>query len=135
MFWAIIVLPRPLVPTRIRLRASGESPSNDVAFDLGGPGPVEVGHGFELLDLGKAQPPFQTAVGAFGGLGLRQMFQNLARRPALSGFLPGAPVPARRRGPAPHRSQPAPPSTRRSTSLRCAPSAIRTPISAVRRDT
>ena len=62
-----------------------QRPFNDVAFDLGGPGPVVVGHGLKLLDLGEAQPPFQTAVGAFGGFGLRQMFQNLARRPALFG--------------------------------------------------
>ena len=58
---------------------------DDIAFDLGGPGPVEVGHGFELLDAGEAQAPFQTAVGAFGDFGLCQMFQDLARRPALFG--------------------------------------------------
>ena len=90
MFWAIMVLPRPLLPTRIRLRASRQEvqrqcPFDHIAFDLGGPGPVEVGHGLELLDLADAQPPFQTAVGAFGGLGLRQMFQDLARGPALFG--------------------------------------------------
>src|SRR5260370_196030 len=68
MFWAIMVLPRPLLPTRIRLRASGrkvqsQSPFNNVAFDFRGPGPVEIGHRFKLLDLGKAQAPFQPRVG------------------------------------------------------------------------
>jgi hypothetical protein len=69
----------------LREEVQRQSTFNDIAFDLAGPGPVEVGHGLKLLDLGEAQPPFQTAVGAFGSLGLSQMFQNLARRPALFG--------------------------------------------------
>ena len=52
MFWAIIVLPKPLRPTRTRLRASAKKVQrqrafDDLAFDLGGPGPIEVGHGLE----------------------------------------------------------------------------------------
>ena len=90
MFWAIMVLPSPLRADQDQVAGLGEEVQrqrafDDIAFDLGGPRPIEVGHGFELLDLGKAQPPFQAAVGAFGGFGLRQMFQNLARRPALFG--------------------------------------------------
>jgi hypothetical protein len=50
---------------------------NDIAFDPGGPEPIEIGHELKFLDLGEAQPPFQAAVGAFSNLGLRQMFQNL----------------------------------------------------------
>src|SRR5262249_48314417 len=49
------------------------------------PGPVKVGHGLKLFDFGEEQPLLQTAMGAFGGLGLYQMFQNLARGPALFG--------------------------------------------------
>jgi hypothetical protein len=44
---------------------------------------VRVGHGLKFLDLGETQPTFQAAVRALGGLALRQMLQNLARRPAL----------------------------------------------------
>ena len=62
-----------------------QSALNDVAFDLLGPGPVEVGHGLELLNLRHPQPAFQTAMSAFGGLGLRQLLQDLARRPAQFG--------------------------------------------------
>ena len=44
----------------------GESAFDNVALDLGGPGPIEVGHGLKLLDLGDAEPPLQAAVRAFG---------------------------------------------------------------------
>jgi hypothetical protein len=56
---------------------------NDVALNLGGPGPTEVRHGFELIDLGEAQAPFQSAVSTFVGFGLHHVFENLARRPPL----------------------------------------------------
>jgi hypothetical protein len=68
-----------------REKVQRQSSFHHVAFDVGGPAPIKVGHGFKLLDLGEAQASFQAAVGAFGGFGLRQMFQNLARRPALFG--------------------------------------------------
>ena len=55
---------------------------DDIAFDLGGPGPVEIGHGLEALDAGEAQAPFQAAAGAFGDFGLGQLFEDLVRRPA-----------------------------------------------------
>lgn len=77
------------MPTKVKVRASERNPTSgpfhDVAFDLGGPGPAEVSHRPNLLDLGKAQAPFQIAMGVLGTLGLTQMFQNLVRRPALFG--------------------------------------------------
>ena len=60
-------------------------PFDDIAFDARGPGPVEVGHGLELLDLGGAQAALETAVSALGNFDLRQMIEQLARRPALLG--------------------------------------------------
>jgi hypothetical protein len=65
---------------------------NDIAFDLGGPGPIEIGHGLKLLDLRKAQPPFQTAVGAIGNLGLRQMIRHARPAPTLAVLLLPVPV-------------------------------------------
>ena len=55
---------------------------DDVAFDLGGPGPIEIGHGFEAFDAAEAQAPLQAAAGAFGDFGLGQLFEDLMRRPA-----------------------------------------------------
>ena len=62
-----------------------EGAFDNVAFDLGGPGPIEVGHGLELLDADDAQAALQAAVRALGGFGLRQLFQHLARGPARFG--------------------------------------------------
>ena len=50
---------------------------DDIAFDLGGPGPIEVGHGLESLDAADPQPPFQTAARAFGGFSLGEFFEDL----------------------------------------------------------
>ena len=61
------------------------APLDDIAFDVRGPGPFEVGHGFELLDLGGAQAALEAAVGTLGDFDLRQLFQQLTRRPALLG--------------------------------------------------
>ena len=62
-----------------------QSALDDVAFDLGGPGPIEVGHGFESLDAGRPQSPFQTAARAFGGFCLGELFEDLMRGPASLG--------------------------------------------------
>lgn len=50
---------------------------DEVAFDLGGPSPIEVGHGLEVLDTAKPQPPLQTAPRTFGHLGSGYFFQQL----------------------------------------------------------
>ena len=50
---------------------------DDVAFDLGGPGPIEVGHGLESLDAADPQPAFQAAARAFGGFCLGDFFEDL----------------------------------------------------------
>ena len=50
---------------------------DDVAFDLGGPGPIEVGHGLESLDAADPQPPLQAAARAFGGFCLGEFFEDL----------------------------------------------------------
>ncbi len=34
---------------------------DDIAFDFGGPGPIEVGNGLEALDAADAQTPLQAA--------------------------------------------------------------------------
>jgi len=49
------------------------------------PRPFEVGYGLELLDLSRAQAALKTAVSALGDFDLRQLFEQLARRPALPG--------------------------------------------------
>jgi hypothetical protein len=50
-----------------------ERPLDDIAFDALGPGPFEVGHGLEPLDLGGAQAAFKTAVCALGSLDARHL--------------------------------------------------------------
>ena len=60
-------------------------PFDDIAFDARGPGPVEVSQGLELFDLGGAQAALETAVSALGNFDLRQMLEQLARRPAQLG--------------------------------------------------
>src|SRR6516225_4699685 len=65
-----------------REEVQSERALDDVAFDLGGPVPLEVGHWLELLDAGEAQAPFQAAPRVLVDFGLRQVFQHLARRPA-----------------------------------------------------
>ena len=82
MFWAIIVLPKPLRPTRTRLRASRKKVQrqralDDVAFDLGGPGPIEVGHGLEAFDAADPQAALQAAARAFGDFRFDQLFEDL----------------------------------------------------------
>ena len=62
-----------------------QSPFDNIPFDLGGPGPFEVGHGFESLDAGQTLTPFQTAARAFGDFRQRELFQDLVRRPASFG--------------------------------------------------
>jgi hypothetical protein len=62
-----------------------QSSFNDITFDFGGPGPFEVGDGFESLDAGQAQPPFQTAARALGDFRLSELFEDLERRPASFG--------------------------------------------------
>ena len=37
---------------------------DDIAFDLGGPRPIEVGHGLESLNAAYPQPPLQAAARA-----------------------------------------------------------------------
>ena len=59
-----------------------QSALDHLAFDLGGPGPIEVGHGLEAFDAADAQTALQAAARAFGGLGLHQLFQDLASGPA-----------------------------------------------------
>ena len=62
-----------------------QSALDDVAFDLGGPGPFEVGDGFESLDAGQTQPPFQTAARTLGDFRQSELFEDLVRRPASFG--------------------------------------------------
>ena len=50
---------------------------NEVAFDLGGPGPIEVGHRFEALNAAETQSPLQAAARTFGGFGLGEFFEDL----------------------------------------------------------
>src|SRR5450755_4099361 len=50
---------------------------DDIAFNLGGPRPIEVGHGLESLDAADPQPPLQTAARALGGFCLGEFFENL----------------------------------------------------------
>src|SRR5882762_6535424 len=50
---------------------------DDIAFDLGGPGPIEVGDGLEALDATDPQTPLQTSARAFGGFRLGEFFENL----------------------------------------------------------
>ena len=54
-----------------------QSALDDIAFDLGGPGPIEVGHGLESLDAAEPQAPLQAAARAFGDFGLGQLFEDL----------------------------------------------------------
>jgi len=63
----------------------GERPLDDITFDTRRPGPFEVGHGFELLDLGGAQAALKATVRALGDFDLRQMIEQLTWRPALPG--------------------------------------------------
>ena len=65
----------------MRLRASRKKVQrqrafDDVAFDLGGPGPIEVGHGLEALDAAEAQTPLQAAARAFGGFCLGELLRG-----------------------------------------------------------
>jgi hypothetical protein len=104
MFCAIMVLPRPFHPRKQKTACRGprvrsdeneiarfgeqvqrQRPLDDIALDARGPGPVEVGHQLEPADLGGAQTAFEAAVRAFGDFDLRQLFEQLARRPALLG--------------------------------------------------
>ena len=55
---------------------------DDIAFDLGGPGPIEVDHGLESLDATDPQPPLQAAARAFGSFCLDEFFEDLMRGPA-----------------------------------------------------
>ena len=55
---------------------------DDVAFDLGGPGPIEVCHGLEALDAADAQAPLQAPARTFGGLCLGEFFEDLMGRAA-----------------------------------------------------
>jgi len=59
-----------------------ERPFHDITVDPGGPGPIEIRHELEVFDAGVTEPPLQAAARAFGVLSLRQLFENLARRPA-----------------------------------------------------
>src|SRR6266568_7387301 len=50
---------------------------DDVAFDLGWPGPIEVGHGLESFDAADPEPALQAATRAFGGFCLGEFFEDL----------------------------------------------------------
>jgi hypothetical protein len=50
---------------------------DDIAFDLGGPGLVEVGHGFESLDATDSQTALQAAARAFRGFRQGEFFEDL----------------------------------------------------------
>ena len=75
-----------------------QSAFDDIAFDLGGPGPIEVGHGLEAFDAADAQAPFQTAARAFGGFCLRELFEDLRAGPAGFGGARQEVVQLRRHG-------------------------------------
>ena len=80
-------MPKPLRPTRMRLRVSPKKIQrqrafDDVAFDLGGPGPIEVGHGLEAFDAADPQAALQAAARAFGGFCLGEFFEDLMSGPA-----------------------------------------------------
>src|SRR5580692_12201875 len=66
-------------------KLQGQRALDDVAFDLGGPGPIEVGHGLESLDAADPQAPLQAAARAFGSFRLSEFFENLASRAARLG--------------------------------------------------
>ena len=57
----------------------GECPLDDIAFDARWLGPFEVGHGLELLDLGRPQAAFKAAVRTLGPFDLCQMIEQLTR--------------------------------------------------------
>src|SRR5271163_2292774 len=63
-------------------KIQGQRALDDVAFDLGGPGPIEVGHGLESLDAADPQTPLQAAARAFGGFRLGEFFEDLMSRAA-----------------------------------------------------
>lgn len=90
MFLAIMVLPRPLVPIRTRLRASlmksrVRGPLNDVAVDLLRPVPVEVGDHFEAADARALQAWRQRALAAVMPFDANQFFQEQVCRPLSFG--------------------------------------------------
>jgi len=70
---------------RLGQEVQGQRPLDDVALDACRPRPVEIGHGLEPADLGGTQAAFEAAVRAFGYFDLRELFEQLARRPALLG--------------------------------------------------
>jgi len=55
---------------------------NNVAFNLRGPGPIEVCHRLESLNAAEPQPRCQTAARTFGGFFLGEFFEDLKRGPA-----------------------------------------------------
>src|SRR5271156_3380752 len=58
-------------------KIQGQRALDDIAFDLGGPGPIEVRHGLESLDATDPQPPLQATARAFGGFCLGEFFEDL----------------------------------------------------------
>ena len=59
-----------------------EGALDDVALDLLGPIPVEIGHRFELPEARTFQAPFQAAACAVGDLSTLEFLEDHAGRPA-----------------------------------------------------
>src|SRR5258708_6478630 len=67
----------------LRNEVEGESAVDDGAVNLGRPGPIKVGDGFEATETGQAKAALKAAARLVGQFVSRDLFEEGVRRPTL----------------------------------------------------